>query len=209
MAQAPEAPPRKPGRPRSAAAGKAIVAAAAKLLAQTGVRDLSIEAVARAAGVGKATIYRHYPTGKAGIVLDVLLTAPELRAPVADARNYTDAMDAQLCKLLSLLSFKHALTLGQILAEGAGDPAARYALESRFMGPLRAGLRASIVAGQKAGEFGPGLDPDVAVDALCGAPFFRLLSTGRALDTPFCDAWRRAAIELLKNGTPRAAGRLL
>lgn len=209
MTDAPEAPARKRGRPRSAAATKAILTATRKLLERGSVRDLSIEAIARKAGVGKATVYRGWPGGKSALVLDVLLAAPELQTPVPTAKTHAQAVEGQLGKLLALMSAQSGLILGQLLAEGAGDAVAREAVEARFMGPLRGAMRASVEAGQKAGEFSGDLSPDLAADAICGAPFFRLVSTGRPLDATFCRDWPAAAIALLTTGTPHAAGRLL
>ena len=55
--------PRPPGRPRSVRADEAIIDAVLDLLAEgTTVEALTIEAVAARAGVGKATIYRRWPT---------------------------------------------------------------------------------------------------------------------------------------------------
>lgn len=60
------------GRPRSAAAERAILDAVLELLESGETLDgLSIERVARTAGVGKATIYRRW-SGKEELFLDVL-----------------------------------------------------------------------------------------------------------------------------------------
>lgn len=50
------------GRPRSADADRAILEAAFRSLTEGGYSQMSIEAVAADAGVGKTTIYRRYPT---------------------------------------------------------------------------------------------------------------------------------------------------
>ena len=54
--------PRAPGRPRDERADRAILDAALELLAEVGPTGLSVEEVAARAGVGKATIYRRFPT---------------------------------------------------------------------------------------------------------------------------------------------------
>ena len=53
--------PRRPGRPRSEQADRAIIDAALCVFAEHGVEGLCIEKVAAKAGVGKATIYRRWP----------------------------------------------------------------------------------------------------------------------------------------------------
>ena len=52
---------RSPGRPRSAEADEAILAAAITLLIERGVGQVSVEQVARQAGVTRATVYRRFP----------------------------------------------------------------------------------------------------------------------------------------------------
>ncbi|MDH2393212.1 MULTISPECIES: TetR/AcrR family transcriptional regulator [Streptomyces] len=60
------------GRPRSEAAERAIVDAVVRLLEEgVPVSELSIERVARTAGVGKATIYRRWD-GKEALLVDVV-----------------------------------------------------------------------------------------------------------------------------------------
>ncbi|MCF2532816.1 TetR/AcrR family transcriptional regulator [Yinghuangia soli] len=60
------------GRPRSAAVERAILDATLRLIADEGsVGALSIEAVAQAAGVGKATIYRRWPNKEALVIAAV------------------------------------------------------------------------------------------------------------------------------------------
>jgi AcrR family transcriptional regulator len=60
---------RLPGRPRSEHARQAILSSTLKLLQHTGFPDLTIEAIAADAGVGKATVYRWWPN-KSALVVD-------------------------------------------------------------------------------------------------------------------------------------------
>lgn len=68
----PEAGPARRGRPRSEAVEQAIFDAAITLLeGGTPLGEVSIEKLARTAGVGKATIYRRWP-GKEELFVDLL-----------------------------------------------------------------------------------------------------------------------------------------
>src|SRR5215210_6663760 len=68
---------RRPGRPRSAEADRAIVGAALDLAAEGGLTRMTIEGVAARAGVGKATIYRRWSSKEE-------LFADALRSVAAD-----------------------------------------------------------------------------------------------------------------------------
>ncbi|AJT67524.1 hypothetical protein T261_5908 [Streptomyces lydicus] len=64
--------PERRGRPRSAAADSAIIEAVLRLLEEgASIGDLSMERIAREAGVGKATVYRRW-SGKSALMLDVM-----------------------------------------------------------------------------------------------------------------------------------------
>ncbi|MEZ3182131.1 TetR/AcrR family transcriptional regulator [Streptomyces pimonensis] len=77
------------GRPRSEAVERAIIEAVTKLL-EDGVplAELSIERIARTAGVGKATIYRRW-SGKEQLLVDVLRAAepPDPELPGTSVRD--------------------------------------------------------------------------------------------------------------------------
>jgi AcrR family transcriptional regulator len=65
------------GRPRDAAADTAIIDAVLRLMEDgESVASLSVERIARTAGVGKATLYRRWP-GKDALLLDVMRTLDE------------------------------------------------------------------------------------------------------------------------------------
>jgi AcrR family transcriptional regulator len=82
----PEQELRKPGRPRSAQAHKAIIGATLALLAEEGFQGLSIEAVAAKAGVGKTTIYRRW-SSKDELVIDAIREL-QVDLPVVDTGNF-------------------------------------------------------------------------------------------------------------------------
>src|SRR5215470_8683582 len=73
---------RRPGRPRSEKVRNAVIESTLALLKRVGFEDLTIEAVAASARVGKATIYRWWPN-KAELVIDAFAAAvlDELRFP--------------------------------------------------------------------------------------------------------------------------------
>ena len=70
---------RPPGRPRSENARQAILRSTIKLLRKGGFAELSIEAIAADAEVGKATVYRWWPN-KGALVVDAFASSTEGRA---------------------------------------------------------------------------------------------------------------------------------
>ncbi len=60
-----------PGRPRSPAVDQSILEAALALLVEQGYGGMSMEGIASRAGVGKAAIYRRWPS-KAAVIVDAL-----------------------------------------------------------------------------------------------------------------------------------------
>src|SRR5690606_30249477 len=87
------------GRPRSEAARRAILDATFDKLTHTNVRDLSIEAIASAAGVGRATIYRWWPN-KAALMVDAVTERHLPRTPMASKGSAGAALTAHLVLLV-------------------------------------------------------------------------------------------------------------
>ena len=71
------------GRPRSEESEEAILAATIQLLSEKPLRDISMDEIARKAGVGKATIYKWWPS-KAYVALDAFLRKSNQMIPTPD-----------------------------------------------------------------------------------------------------------------------------
>ena len=83
------------GRPRSVRAHDAVVAAAIDLFAERGIDATSMDAIAAASGVSKATIYKHWPD-KDALCLEVLgyVHGLDEKPPVFDSGDFrTDLID--------------------------------------------------------------------------------------------------------------------
>lgn len=77
------------GRPRSAAADSAIIEAVLRLIEDgVSIGELSMERIAREAGVGKATVYRRW-SGKSALMLDVMRSL-EAQGPLLDGASVRD-----------------------------------------------------------------------------------------------------------------------
>jgi len=85
---------------RRRAREREIIAATRELFDERGVRDAQIEDIARAAGINRAIVYRHF-TGKEELfALTLVGYLEELRAELADAADSTTDPEARLTALV-------------------------------------------------------------------------------------------------------------
>ncbi|GII75958.1 TetR family transcriptional regulator [Sphaerisporangium rufum] len=163
---------RAPGRPRSEKAEKAIIDATVDLLAEgTGIAELSIEAIAARAGVGKTTIYRRW-SGKEELVVDALAT---LKAPIPEMTGESAREDI-VRYLAATQQESHSPRIRCIMNLALSDSERYPHLIERFreiaIKPRRDALRAVLRRGVESGELRADLDLEVALAALSGAMLF-------------------------------------
>ncbi|WP_214416346.1 TetR/AcrR family transcriptional regulator [Sphaerisporangium fuscum] len=171
---------RTPGRPRSEKAEKAIIDATIDMLAEgTGVAELSIEAIAARAGVGKTTIYRRW-SNKEDLVVDALAT---LKPPLPELPGKSVRDDIISYLELMRQESSHARTRCIInIALGESDRFPHLAERFREIAvkPRREALRRIIQRGVDSGELRPDVDVEVAMATLSGTMLF--LTKWRDLD---------------------------
>ena len=197
MAKAAVDPPSPIGRPRSVESEQAILAAAWMLLQESSVRQVSIEAIARAAGVGKTTIYRWWPS-KAALIVDAFLTQIQTVLPFPETATAAEALRQQMQRLVEVFRGDVGQIVAQIVAEGQCDSGALESFCDRFLSPRRDAARQVIMRGIESGEFDPALDPDLAMDILYGPIYYRLLVQHLPLDEAFAAALFQRAIACLQ-----------
>ncbi|MEM9483131.1 MAG: TetR/AcrR family transcriptional regulator [Cyanobacteria bacterium P01_F01_bin.116] len=186
------------GRPRSAESKQAILGATWKLLQHCSVRKLSIEAIAREAGVGKTTIYRWWPS-KTAVVIDAFLAQVEASLPFPEMETAAESLTLQMQQVVKILSGDVGRIVAQIIAEGQCDSEALESFCDHFLAPRRDAARQVILQGIESGEFAPDLDPDLAMDILYGPIYYRLLVRHLPLDKAFAAALPKQAIVSILN----------
>lgn len=174
------------GRPRSEAARQAILDATKSLLETTTVRDLTIEAIARTAGVGKTTIYRWW-SSKAAVVIDTL-EASTPRARLAECKSVTAALSEQLLLLMEQYRGPYGRIMAELIAEGQANPDLLTEFRERFLMRRRAVARDLIEHGKAIKEFDPNIDTDLVCDMIYGSLYYRLLIGHLPLDAAFAEA---------------------
>ena len=189
------------GRRRSERAHKAIIDATQELLVERGYPALTIEGVAARAGVGKQTIYRWWPS-RSALVLEAYLAGAEPVSLPADSGSTREDVRALVVWLADVL----ALPIGRrvvagLIADLQHDPDLAEGFRRDVVPARRQAMLAALERGRDRGEIRADADLAVAVDALHGAVFYRLLLSGEPLDEAFAE---RLADQVLDGLAPRS-----
>jgi AcrR family transcriptional regulator len=174
-------------RRRSERSHEAIIAATQQLLVERSYAELTIEGIAARAGVGKQTIYRWWPS-KAALVLEAYLAGSNAVPAPPAAATVGDDVRALLGWLIAVLAEP---TGGHVVAGLVGDlqhdPGLAEGFHREVVPARREAMLAALERGRERGEIRDDADVELAVDALHGAVFYRLLLSGEPLDTDFAE----------------------
>jgi len=165
---------RPPGRPRSEDARRAILRSTIKLLRRSSFADLSIEAIAADAGVGKATVYRWWPN-KGALVVDAFAFSTEDELHFPDSGSVYKDMSRQMCQWLSVLRSPRGCIVHAVIAAGQSDPELLEEFRTRLLRPRRQEAYQTLRRGIERGELPRSLDLDLVLDILYGAIYMRFL----------------------------------
>ena len=181
-----EARKRPPGRPRSEQARLAILRSTLKLLGENGFSDLTIEAVAAHAGVGKATVYRWWPN-KAALIADAFAGSTSRKLHFPDTGSvYTD-MSRQMRQVAKIFRSRRGRIVSAMLGGGQSDRDLIAAFRERFLWPRRREAYATLRRGIQRGELRKDLDMDLLLDSLYGPIYMRFLIRHDKLTADFVD----------------------
>ncbi len=188
-------------RPRSVQAHRKVLEAAAELFAEQGIYATSMDSIAEASGVSKATIYKHWPD-KDALCLEVLgyVHGLDEKPPAFDSGDFRDDLIAALRyqpaadrKAMKDKIWPH------LMAYSARNQAFGNAWRAKVTEPARIGLAAMIKRGEKLGVLRPGIDPEVGIALLLGPMIYRHIfvqrlgqSAPKDLEVQVADAFLRA-----------------
>lgn len=166
---------------------RAILAAALDLLAETGYSDLTVEAIAARAGVGKQTIYRWW-RGKGAVILDALvetaardIALPDTGDLRADLRTIVRATVAEFTDP-RLSATTRALTI-----ETLADDELAEQVRDRLLRPQLAAVQSRLQVGRREGHVRIDVDLDLAVELLFGPIYHRWLLRNGPLTETYAD----------------------
>jgi AcrR family transcriptional regulator len=169
-------PGTRAGRPRGDAAVShaAILDAVYELLREKPVSAFSMEAVAKRAGVGKPTLYKWWPS-KAALIMAMFSERLDGKLETLQTATVEEAIRVRVRNLIREFNGLFGKVMADLIAEGQSDPAVLRELYERHFRVRRAGGVALMEQGKASGEFAADVQPELLVDAIFGALYYRRL----------------------------------
>ncbi|MFD7665932.1 TetR/AcrR family transcriptional regulator [Streptomyces sp. NPDC059788] len=162
------APDPRRGRPRSAAADTAIVEAVLSMIEDgVSIGEMSMERIAREAGVGKATVYRRWP-GKSALMLDVMRSLDTDIPPPAGASVRDDLVGIIEFLRIRGLAKRNSALLRTVVTHVKAQPALWREYHETVLQARREVLLSVLRRGMARGEIRTDRDIDLLADLFVG-----------------------------------------
>ena len=153
-----------------------------------GYRSVTIDAVARASGVSRSTIYRHWSSRK-GLVLEAFASYIDESTEVVDTGDAMADLRTYVLKLAFHVSVGGAgPVVTGLISDSLVDHEFAGSFRMRVIEPCRHAFLRILLRGQHRGQIRSDVDLRSAVDALYGSIHHRLLMTGQPIDALFASA---------------------
>ncbi len=184
---------KKPGRPRSEESHQAIIKATLDLLSQMGYDRLSIDAIARSAGVGKTTIYRWYPSKEELVASAIESVRQEIEIP--DTGTLSSDIDC-----IIEIAVKTTLTplgrqiLAMIIGAASSSPQFAQVYWTKYLLPRRQAFQVAIERAKTRNEIPADTDSDLVFDLMSGIMLYALVFMPRVEPV---EAYIRRAVGLI------------
>jgi AcrR family transcriptional regulator len=191
----------RPGRPRSAAADAAILAATREALVELGWSKLTLGDVATRAGVAKTTLYRRW-TGKNELVVDAVAELfDELELP--DRGSLAADIEGVVLQFAAILARPEAKSgLMAVVAESTRDDALRERIRQSIVERQKGLVLQGRCRAQERGELPPETDDpeeaartvDLIFDVVAGAVVHRTLVSAEPADEEWVHGFTRVLL---------------
>jgi AcrR family transcriptional regulator len=159
--------------PRVERSRRIILEAVLDELGEVGYGPMTIEGVAARAGVGKSTIYRHWP-GKLELVEDAFRTL-KAAVTVPEGGSFRDRVVGVVAQVADLVAQStYSACMPALIEAAERDPKVRD-FHNRFSSERRAVLVDLLRSGIDSGDLPPASDPELLADALVGPIVLRRL----------------------------------
>lgn len=177
---------KRAGRPRNEQTRQAILRAAHEMLIESGFGQVTVEAVAARAGVGKPTIYRYW-SNALELAMAAVMASDE---PEPDARdgNGLVALRAQLHATVERFASPSGRQVTWLMAAAEPETELFKAFRNQIITRCRNDGRTLLEQAIDSGQVRADAPLETTLDLLYGPLFYRLLAGHAALDTAFADA---------------------
>ncbi len=145
------------------------------LLERQPLRKVTADAIARRAGVSKATIYKWWPN-KSLVALDAYLAGMTEQVVMPDTGSAEVDFARQLKSVMVFYTSPLGRLFCQFLAEGQSDPVFLSLFRERFLYARRNAARVMWQRGVDRGEIRKEVDSEIVLDLIYGPMIFRLLA---------------------------------
>ncbi|MCX5042058.1 TetR/AcrR family transcriptional regulator [Aldersonia sp. NBC_00410] len=172
------------GRPRSQATHDAILNAVRDILLTGGYAEVAMDRVASAAGVGKQSLYRRWPS-KAPLVAEAVMAAYGQHGPLQlpDTGDIEADLRTWLQGQAVYLGSARNIALSRALAVATADnPLDADALYSQLADPNHDALVRRLQAAAQSGDIRADADLEAVADAIIGATVYRILTRVRTVE---------------------------
>lgn len=182
-------------RRRNARTHQAILDATTQLLTDVGYTALTIEGIAAHAGVGKATVYRWWPT-KGALVIEALSAGLATPPPTETGDLRQDLLTAIRRVVHTFARSPEGAVIPALAADVIRDPALAEQFRAQIIRPRRSAVVDLLRRAAGRGELPPNVDTELLLDVYAGAVFYRVLVSGE----PVTDNLAEQLVSLLLDG---------
>ncbi|MGW1520032.1 TetR/AcrR family transcriptional regulator [Streptomyces sp. NPDC002287] len=179
---------------------EAIRGAVLEELAEAGFARMSIEGIARRAGVGKTAVYRRWKS-KLHLVLDIIgafaadgLPVPATGSLYGDVRALLEVMTHVLRHPVA------SAVIPDLLVEGARNPEIAQAVRGALLEGQRRLAEGIVAEAVARGELEHSASPERALDLAVGPLYWRQVVVGDTVPAAYLDGLARSVVAGLKTG---------
>lgn len=190
------------GRPRDKNVHRKILDTTLLLLKTHSLRDLTIESIARKAGVSKVTIYRWWES-KAQLVIEAFMEAHLVRTPMQRDLPPGERLARHIRMLAEQYADFPGQVVAQIIADGQYDGDTLRAFRELFHYGRRAMVREVLEEWRRSGEIDPDMHIEALMDLLYAPVYMRLLLGHAPLGRAFVEQHIRLTYTMLGAPIPK------
>lgn len=189
---------------RSERSHRAILDATVALLCEHGFAGLTVDGVAARAGVGKATIYRHWGSKNALAMEAIHAVLPPPVAP--DTGSLREDLRQLMLGAVRMMTSSPLASLMPSLVDAAERDADLRQLHRDFVCTRREVGVGVVRRAVERGEVRGGVDPELVADLVAGPLFYRRLLVHEPADAGYVDRLVDLIVAAVAAGVPATSG---